>query len=64
MPEHHQRNVTGTLYFCSVCNKKTLHNVSDRRLGSCTEHAASGLSKAQEKTQREREEKENQPELF
>ena len=64
MPEHYPTNVKEVLTWCDTCGRKTMHRTDYKRLGSCTEHAASGLSKAQEKTQREREEKENQPELF
>lgn len=61
--QHYQRNVTGVSKFCDTCGKLTLHRVDDRRVGSCLEHAPTGLSKAQEKRQKEKEEAEQQPAL-
>lgn len=61
MSEHHPKNVSGVLKFCSTCNRKTLHRVDFKREGSCTEHKATGLSKAQEQRLKEREVEENEP---
>ena len=64
MSEHHTKNTTGTMAFCKTCNRVTLHRVSDRRLGPCTEVHVTGLSKVQQKRKEEREAAEEQPELF
>lgn len=45
--QHYQRNVTKILKFCNVCNRLTMHNVADRRVGSCVEPHITGMSKAQ-----------------
>jgi hypothetical protein len=46
--QHYQRNVTAIRKFCNHCNRLTMHQVSDRRVGSCMESHSDGLSKKQE----------------
>jgi len=48
MTQHYQRNVTAITKWCDTCGKMTSHRVSDRRVGSCMEIHATGLSKKQE----------------
>ena len=47
--QHYQRNVCGILKYCPTCNQMTMHQVHDRRVGSCLEIHVFGLSKAQVK---------------
>jgi len=47
--QHYQRNTSGILKFCPTCNRKTMHRVDDRRVGSCVEIHVTGMSKAQTK---------------
>ena len=47
-PQHYQRNVTAVMKFCPTCNRETMHRVSDRRVGSCLNIHAEGMSKKQE----------------
>jgi ribosomal protein L44E len=56
--KHETRNTTAVLKFCNRCNKRTMHSVSDRRVGHCLEHAPEGLSKTQEQ-RRKKSENEN-----
>ena len=51
--QHYQKNVSGVLLFCNVCNKKTMHRVDGGRVGSCVELHVVGLSKVQEKRKKE-----------
>ena len=37
MAEHYSRSTTGVLKFCNRCNKMTMHKVSGKRVGLCTE---------------------------
>lgn len=37
MPEHYTSNTTAVLKFCPTCNRKTMHRVYNKRLGSCME---------------------------
>ena len=46
--QHYQRNVTAITKWCETCGKMTSHRVSDRRVGSCLNIHAEGLSKKQE----------------
>ena len=64
MPEHYPKNVISVSAWCDTCRRLTQHRVDHKRLGSCTEHAAEGLSRKQEKTRQEQEETESQPGLF
>jgi len=51
--EHFTKNTTKVMHWCSTCNRRTMHRVDFKRLGSCTEHqAADGLSKSQELRQK------------
>jgi len=47
--QHYQRNTIGILKYCPTCNRMTMHHVDDRRVGSCRETHATGMSKAQAK---------------
>lgn len=49
MPEHYPKHVTSVMHWCSVCRRRTMHRVDDKRLGSCTEHQAEGLTRKQQK---------------
>lgn len=64
MSHHETKNTTGILAWCNTCGRRTMHRVTDRRKGHCTEHAPAGLSKAQEKRRREQEKKERELKLF
>lgn len=37
MPEHYTSNTTAVLHYCPTCNKKTMHRVYNKRLGTCLE---------------------------
>jgi len=37
MAEHYTRNTTGVLKFCNTCNRMTMHKVSGKKVGLCTE---------------------------
>jgi len=54
MTQHYQRNVCGVSKWCPTCGKMTMHKVSDRRVGCCTEPHAVGMSKAQEKREKKK----------
>ena len=36
--KHETRNTIAILKWCNTCGKQTMHGVSDRRVGLCTEH--------------------------
>ena len=38
MAEHYTKNTTGVLKFCPTCNKNTVHKVSGKKIGLCTEN--------------------------
>ncbi len=52
MPHHHTKNTVGVVAWCNTCNRRTIHSVSGKRIGACTEHAAAGMSKKQEQQQK------------
>jgi len=62
--EHYGKNTTQVSKFCNTCNRVTMHKVSGKKLGHCTEHGPTGLSKYQEKLRKALEEKRQQPDLF
>lgn len=64
MAQHYQRNVTAVMMYCPTCGKQTMHQVNDRRVGTCLEPHVFGLSKAQEKRAEKKAEDERQPGLF
>jgi ribosomal protein L44E len=64
MSQHYQQSVKQVMVFCNTCNRKTMHRVDQRRIGSCTEHQASGESDKQRKAREQREIEAQQPELF
>lgn len=37
MAEHYTRNTTGVGRFCNRCGRMTMHKVSGKRIGLCTE---------------------------
>ncbi len=63
MTQHYQRNTIAVLMFCPTCNKKTMHQVNDKRVGTCLAQHASGLSRAQEKAAKKKTD-DNQAMLF
>jgi hypothetical protein len=62
--QHYQRNTVGIMRWCPTCGRKTLHDVADRRVGSCREPHVAGMSKAQEKRALGKSKKEGQGDLF
>ncbi len=64
MTQHYQRNTTGVLMFCPTCNRKTIHQVNDRRVGTCTEQHVAGMSRKQEREAKKRAEREREPDFF
>ncbi len=36
MAEHYSRNTTAVLKYCPTCNRNTMHKVSGKRIGLCT----------------------------
>jgi len=36
MAEHYTRNTTGVMKYCPTCGKNTMHKVSGKRIGLCT----------------------------
>jgi len=61
MSHHETRNTTAVLKWCPTCGKNTLHQVSDRRQGTCMNTHSSGMSKDQERRAKLREEQEKNP---
>lgn len=37
MPEHYTSNTNAVLKYCPTCNKKTMHRVYNKRVGTCLE---------------------------
>lgn len=64
MTQHYQRNVSAVSHWCPTCGRMTMHQVNDRRMGTCLEQHVTGMSKAQEKRAKEKAEHERQPGLF
>lgn len=64
MSEHYTKNTRAVSKFCLTCGKMTMHRVDFKRVGSCMEHQATGMSKAQEKRLKEQQEREENPTLF
>jgi ribosomal protein L44E len=64
MTQHYQRNTAGIYKFCPTCNRLTMHDVDDRRVGSCREVHVVGMSKKQLKEQKKKRELFNDPLLF
>jgi len=63
MSHHETRNTTAVLAWCPTCGKNTLHQVSDRRRGTCLEQHVSGLSKAQQQRKKAEEKEAQNPPL-
>ncbi len=61
MSQHYTRNTSGVLKHCKTCGKMTLHKVSNKRIGSCTEIHITGLS---EKQKKQADKPEYEPALF
>jgi hypothetical protein len=64
MKHHETKNTTGILLWCNICRKQTVHAVSGKRRGACTEHENSGMSKKQEAAAKKREAELLNPKLF
>ena len=64
MAEHSTKDTSGLRAFCPTCGRETIHDVYDGRISSCREPHATGLSKKQEKAQKERQKAEDEPTLF
>lgn len=64
MSEHHSKSTTGVLKFCNTCNRKTMHSVSGKREGHCTEHEPNLLTNAQERQKSKGEEYDRNLGLF
>jgi hypothetical protein len=64
MTEHYTKNTLGTLKWCNTCRKQTMHAVSGKRVGRCTEHGPTGKSKKQEQAEKKREAENLNPKLF
>ncbi len=60
MSHHETRNTTAVLAWCPTCGKQTLHQVSDRRRGTCLNPHVAGLSKAQERREKTEKKKEEE----
>lgn len=37
MPHHYPKNTTEVSYWCNTCNRLTMHQVYNGRLGACVE---------------------------
>jgi len=65
MTQHYQKNVCGVLMWCNTCNRKTMHAVYNKRVGTCTETHVVGMSRKQEKQkQQEQAAQVEEPTLF
>lgn len=53
--KHETRNTTHVLAWCNFCGERTLHLVSDRKVGRCVNPHAEGLSRKQELAKKKRE---------
>jgi hypothetical protein len=62
--EHYTKDTTEAEKWCNTCNRRTIHRVSDGRIGACTEHAAQYETKAQKKRREQREKEAREPKLF
>jgi len=62
--QHYPRNTCGILKFCPTCNRMTMHRVDDHRVGNCVEVHVKGMSKAQAKRLRAKDEKGQSEDLF
>jgi ribosomal protein L44E len=52
MPEHYPKSTVEVSHFCRTCNRFTMHNVFDGRLGRCqNDHAVAPQLKRPENTQ-------------
>ncbi len=47
--QHYTQDTKAVLLFCPTCNRKTMHQVNDHRVGSCLEPHVTGMSRAQAK---------------
>jgi len=64
MTEHYDERTVGVLVYCNKCGRRTIHSVSDKRLGHCTEHKPEGLSKRQEAERKRLDSEKRNPKLF
>jgi hypothetical protein len=64
VPEHYTRNTLGAPRWCNKCGRFTVHSVSDRRIGRCTEHESQPFTKAQLKKKERNEREAKNPGLF
>jgi ribosomal protein L44E len=55
MSHHETRNTTAVSAWCPTCQKITMHQVSDRRRGTCLESHVAGMTKAQERRKKQQE---------
>ena len=53
--QHYQRNVKAIMMYCPTCGKMTMHRVDDRRVGSCINPHVFGMSKKQEKREKDKQ---------
>lgn len=63
MSQHYTKNTSRVMHWCPTCKRHTMHRVDYKRLGSCTEHGAPEMTKAQEKRLAAIKEAEENPEF-
>lgn len=63
MSHHYTRSTESDTVWCDTCKRRTVHAVSDGRLGRCTEHAAPLWSKKQQRAADRRAAEFRQPKL-
>ena len=61
MTQHYTRNTKQVSAWCPTCRRTTMHRVDDRRLGSCLEHNAEGMTKKQQAAKAKLEAERQQP---
>jgi replicative DNA helicase len=64
MGEHYTKSTVGIAAWCNTCKRTTMHSVSGKRRGPCTEHGHKGLTKAQKKRREEQARTEREPRLL
>jgi ribosomal protein L44E len=64
VPEHYTENTEGAPRWCNECGRFTIHKVSHKRIGRCTEHESQAFTKAQLKRKEQAERESNNPGLF
>jgi len=55
MAHHQTKNTVAVTRFCNTCKRTTLHSVSGKRIGHCTEHQPEERAEKQKQNEPEQE---------